>query len=149
MPELLLVRVDLLEGGVDRGLAGDEHAPVVEHLLRHLDRGHLARLQHPVGLAGERAARLVPALADEQRAFLGRDAFEAEQLLAHAPGARLMSVVTKVPLMSCVGLTCEATAAVAVILIVVSSVAFLSIQSEVNYRSRTSVSFGSARDTQT
>src|SRR3984893_3393196 len=35
--EFLLLRVDLLVGLVDRGLAGDEHAPVIEHLLRHLD----------------------------------------------------------------------------------------------------------------
>src|SRR5262249_41636520 len=48
-PEVLLPRVDLLEGGIDRRLARYEHAPVVEHLLRRLDRGHLAGFQHPIG----------------------------------------------------------------------------------------------------
>src|SRR5262245_12410812 len=48
--EILLPRVDLLEGGVDRRLARHEHAPVVEHLLRRLDRRHHVALEVPVGL---------------------------------------------------------------------------------------------------
>ena len=48
---------------------------------------NLARLQHPIGLAGERPARLVPTLAHEQRALLGFDALQPQQLLAHSPRA--------------------------------------------------------------
>src|SRR2546430_6457466 len=61
--EILLPRIDLLERGVDRGLARHEHAPVVEHLLRRLDCGYFAGFEHPVGLAGKRPARLMPLLA--------------------------------------------------------------------------------------
>src|SRR5262252_456744 len=85
--ELLLLGVDLLVGLVDRGLARHEHAPVVEHLLRYRDLADLARLQHPVGLAGELFAWPVAALADQEHALLGLDAFEAEDALAHAAGA--------------------------------------------------------------
>src|SRR5439155_25899214 len=103
--EILLPRIDLLERGVDRGLARHEHAPVVEHLLRRLDCGYFAGFEHPVGLAGKRPARLMPLLAHGQHTGLRLHAFEPEKLLAHA-GVRLRSVVTKVPLTSCVGLTC-------------------------------------------
>src|SRR5262249_14834937 len=85
--ELLLLRVDLLVGLVDRDLARHGHAPVIEHLLRHLDLFHLARLEDPVRLPGEPSARPVPALADQEHALLRLDAFEAEQVLAHAPRA--------------------------------------------------------------
>src|SRR4051794_27221877 len=75
--EVLLPRVDLLERVIDCSLARDEHAPVVEHLLRRLNCCHLARLQHPIGLARKRPARLVPLLAHEQRSGLRLRTFES------------------------------------------------------------------------